>query len=335
MRHRKIVGSEQAALALDSHLKQSAALTRAAFTNYALAETLSLSDALQLWLASFASATRTKAHIADRMKSVVSTTADIPIGQVTPKTLTEWWLKRRAEISPYSLAHDTLTLKRWLGWLTEHGYVVANAAAHLDSKCPQPKAANILSYATEAQALALLLPRTRLRFLLAVDGGLRLGETNALRRNHWNRDERILTVWSTKTRNLRQVPTTRRLQSELLTQAGTLLPDALILQYGSHQIKKGSDFLKKLWPKLGLRFRFHDLRHTFATRCAAAHPNPFTISALLGHTGRSAMLVTSNAVLSATTALYVHPQLPELRKAIEAMEAANPNTQEEGNHDLL
>ena len=54
--------------------------------------------------------------------------------------------------------------------------------------------------------------------------------------------------------------------------------------------------------------RFHDLRHSFATRCIESKCDYKTVSALLGH-----------ANISTTLDLYVHPDLEQKKKVVEAV----------------
>lgn len=56
------------------------------------------------------------------------------------------------------------------------------------------------------------------------------------------------------------------------------------------------------------KIRFHDLRHTFATRCIAKGGDCKTVSCLLGH---SNVNITLNR--------YVHPELEEKRNCVELM----------------
>ena len=245
---------------------------------------------------------------------------DPPIADLTPLLLQKWSAKRSTEVSPYTLACDHLLIRRWMDSLVRNGFLPANPASGLDTRCPKPRPGVCLSHEQEAKLLASVTERIRLKLILALDTGARLGELHALRKNHFAAAENVLTIWSSKTRTLRHVPLTARARLACTQLAAGCAPDALLFTYGSRPVKKGSDFLKKLWPRVGFRFRFHDLRHTFATRLAAAWPNPFVVSALLGHASRAAMTVLHHVALSQTTTRYVHLQLDELRKAIAAME---------------
>jgi integrase len=141
----------------------------------------------------------------------------------------------------------------------------------------------------------------------------------ALRRNHVDLENQTITSWRQKTRQTRTIPLTLRLQAMLATTCQGLLPDTLLQQTGGKAVVKGTDFLKKLWPRVGFHFRFHDLRHTFATRIAAATTNPFVVAALLGHSPAH-VIYYRGAAVPRVTRRYIQPSLEELRAAVLEME---------------
>jgi integrase len=100
---------------------------------------------------------------------------------------------------------------------------------------------------------------------------------------------------------------TPRLQVALDSISNTLAPDALLFGFAGREVKKGSDALKRIRNKARVGFRFHDLRHTFATRLQAATTNPAIVRDMLGHAPRT------------STDLYLHPPLAECREAIMKM----------------
>lgn len=66
---------------------------------------------------------------------------------------------------------------------------------------------------------------------------------------------------------------------------------------------------EKIIAKLEIpKIRFHDLRHTFATRCIEVSNDYKTVSAILGH-----------ANITTTLNLYVHPNHEQKKKCIEKM----------------
>lgn len=68
-------------------------------------------------------------------------------------------------------------------------------------------------------------------------------------------------------------------------------------------------YFNKLQKELGLpKMRFHGLRHSFATRCIESKCDYKTVSVLLGHSN-----------ISTTLNLYVHPNMEQKKKCIDAM----------------
>ncbi len=315
-RHRKFVGSEQAALIVEARLKETAAQQRRIVSNFRAAADLSPTDAIAIYLAHLAVGKTTKAHIKERLERIAGRLAVAQVAQITPRLLDAWSQARRHEVAPSTLAQEHGMVKRWTRWLQENWYIPSAPAEHLDTHQPRSTIGKALTHDEEAKALAAATERIRLRILLALDAGLRRGEILALRKNHVDTQARTLKVWSTKTRTERIIPLTQRLHRALQKATATLAPDSLLTTYGPKGVRFGSDFLRKLRPRAGVSFRFHDLRHTFATRIAAVATNPHVVRVLLGHSART------------VTDLYVHPPLEELRAAILSMEKANPNAKE-------
>ena len=68
-------------------------------------------------------------------------------------------------------------------------------------------------------------------------------------------------------------------------------------------------FFHELMKKIGMPLvRYHDLRHTFATRCIESKCDYKTVSALLGHSS-----------ISITLDMYVHPDTSQKRNAVNKM----------------
>ncbi len=327
-RHRKLVGTKSAAELLELNLQQTSQLARAALRTAEKTPALDLRTAIDLWLAHSPTAPSTKQHHRERLEPLLAYLGNQSLGALTPKILEEFQAHARERLAPSTLARDAARLQQLFRWLVREHYLASSPAETLDSKYRHVPTARILSYQEEGKILQALTPRTTLRVLLALDAGLRRGEANALRKNHCDFPRRTLTIWAPKTRTTRILPLTRRLETVLRAHAAGLAPDSLLSAYGERPILKGTDFLKFLWPKVGFHFRFHDLRHTFATRLAAATSNPFVVSALLGHSLYQTVF-WHRSPLPHVTRRYVTPPLEELRAAVLEMENRNPNTPQE------
>jgi integrase len=332
-RHRKLLATEEAARILDAQLRESVRAERTQLRNLTRGGSISPLAALDLYLAELAVGRDTKAKLAHKLRAALARLNQPTLATVTADLCATYLATRAQDLSPTSLARETGDLKRFFAWLADprQSYLPANPLQEANSKEPPPPPRHVLTYEEEAKVLATLTPRVLLRVLLALDAGLARQEITALRKNHINLEERTLTSWRQKTRRERTIPLTRRLHAALREATATITPDTRLQQWGGKEVKKGTDFLKKLWPRVGFHFRFHDLRHTFATRAAEATSNPFVVAELLGHS-QSHIIFYRGAAVPQVTRRYVHPSLEELRAAIHKMEDANPNCKGEQTH---
>jgi len=306
-RHRKFVGTEQAARRMDAQLHQHSDQLRNSLKNYRSGEAVDLLTARDLYIAHAPLAEVTKAHQSERLGRLAKYLGNISISNLTPMLLDTYVAQRRLELSPSSLAHECGLIKVLCAWLARNWYIPASPAEHLVSNFPRRSSGRALSYQEESQVLACCTDRIRVKLILAIDAGLRRGECNATRANHVNQQAGTITTFSTKTRTHRTIPLTPRLQRELLGISEGLAPDSLLFSFGGREVKKGGDVLKRIRNKARVNFRFHDLRHTFATRLSTATANPAVIRDLLGHAPRT------------STDLYLHPPLAECAEAILKM----------------
>jgi integrase len=143
---------------------------------------------------------------------------------------------------------------------------------------------------------------------------MRRGELKSLRRKHVDLTHRLITVEAihTKTHHLRTIPMTHTLVELLTPLAGPL--EAFV--FGGRGFEYGFSMAVRT---LGLaRFRFHDLRHTFASRPIMAGVDPMTAKDLLGH--RSIQ----------TTMVYTHLSPEHLRTAVEKLDQGSDGSRRDG-----
>jgi integrase len=136
--------------------------------------------------------------------------------------------------------------------------------------------------------------------VLALNTGMRLGEILGLEWSNVDLNRRLIYVTNTKSGKDRVIPMNQAASSSLehVQRAGKRVFNV--------------DSIKVAWAA-ALRdakiedFRFHDLRHTAATRLADAGTDAFTIAAILGH-GTIQM-----------SARYTHATDERKRRAVERM----------------
>lgn len=330
-RHRKPVGSREAALLVESQILDARAEQRRAVRSFQQGEQLALADAREAYLAEVKATDETKAHMRDRLRLFEQHCGQSQLAQVTPLLLKTWMARRAQALSPQTLWRDVKMLRAWFRWLESKNFIFSNPAATLQFPKPTETRARAITYAEEAALLAVLEPGTALRCLLSLDAGLSLGEITALRKNHLDFATHLVNVLVTTKRHApRSVPMTARLEARLKAAVGHCAPDTFVDSRAGRPVKPHSanKFMPDARRRMGANFRFHDLRHTFATRLAAGGASVFVVSALTGHHLYRWATNREGTPILTELRQYVHPSTEELRAAVAAMEAANPNQEQ-------
>ena len=184
------------------------------------------------------------------------------------------------------------------------------------SQADENKRERILTREEELKLLAACETpqRAHLKGILicALDTGMRQGEIFSLRWRDVDLEERLLNIqaFHTKTMKKRQVAITTRLAIELERLKTSTPDDPNGLVFGILDNVKRSFTAAR--NKAGLKdLRFHDLRHTAATRLVGAHIPLSEVGRVLGHTQAN------------TTYRYVNANLETARRAAAALNVFN------------
>ena len=215
-------------------------------------------------------------------------------------------------------------LRRMLNVAQREGWILRSpfaAGDSLISMADENKRERILTRDEEVNLLvACETPqRAHLKAILicALDTGMRQGEIFSLRWRNVDLENRLVTIqaFHTKTMKERQIAITTRLAIELetlkLSTPGN--PDGLV--FGIIDNVKRSFTAAR--SKAGLNdLKFHDLRHTAATRLVGAHIPLSEVGRVLGHTRAN------------TTYRYVNASIDTAKCAAAALDAFNAETLE-------
>lgn len=169
------------------------------------------------------------------------------------------------------------------GWIHRSPFTMGKSLISIGDEKPRER---ILTREEEERMLAACTGwRAHLRPILicALDTGMRRGELFKLVWGDVDFDNKLITIraFNTKTMRQRQIGMTERLARELaVLYAKNPNPEALLFGIGS---------IKGSWNKVrriaGLTdLRFHDLRHTYATRLVSKHLPLSEVGRVLGHT---------------------------------------------------
>jgi integrase len=266
------------------------------------------------------------------LRSVVHTKAFLPplieyfgskrIKEITHTDILTYKLKRLdtpkqtgAKRSIASVNRELELLRRMLNIAYQEGWILRNPFSigkSLISKADEKKRERILTREEENRLLeACVDRRAHLKPIIvcALDTGMRQGEILSLRWRNIDFSEKLITVeaFNTKTMQTRQVAMTMRLERELwlLYQSSKGGKDSLVFGI-TDNVKRSFDGARK---DAGLPdVRFHDLRHTAATRLISKHIPISEVGRVLGHTQPS------------TTYRYVNATLETARRAALALD---------------
>lgn len=217
-----------------------------------------------------------------------------------------------------SVNRELALLRRMLNVATDEGWILRNPfklGKSLISLADERKRERILTREEELRLLeACTGRRSHLRSIIvcALDTGMRQGELLKLRWRDMDLGEGyiVIAAFNTKTMRERSVKMTIRMKLELeaLYERSSKDPEALVFGI-SDNVKHGFDGVRRA---AGLKdVRFHDLRHTAATRLVRSHMPLSEVGRILGHTQAN------------TTYRYVNADTETASRAAAALDAFN------------
>jgi integrase len=187
--------------------------------------------------------------------------------------------RRSTEVSPASVNRELTLLKTFFTDCLAQKLVIENPARFVRKLRENNVRVRALSEAEETR-LMLALPakyRTLIQFTLMT--GLRRGEVLGLRWNDVDLGTRTITIRDPKEGDTKRLPLSQaaaQLLSNLARSGERVFP------YNDRNFNRRV-FVRALRRAGVTDFRFHDLRHTFATRLAMRGVDLYTIARLMGH----------------------------------------------------
>jgi integrase len=240
--------------------------------------------------------------------------------EVTPKLINEYKTARRNEqASPCTINRElalakhafTLAVKEW-EWVEE------NPVKKVSMEKEPISRDRWLTFEEEERMLPLSPQWLSGIIIFAIETGCRRDEILSLVWKDVDLFKKVATILGKKTDERRTIPLTNR--------ALEVLKDRGRARMKVRSIKEDFVFADPQGQKINIHslrwafeevikkveiedFRFHDLRHTFASRLAQSGVDPYTIQRLMGHKTFT------------TTQRYAHHYSESLRKGITALEA--------------
>jgi integrase len=229
------------------------------------------------------------------------------------KSFAEEFRRARKTLNPAikdaTINRDLSVLRHILYWAVDEQLLPQNPLARMKMARERRTRRQVLSVPEEEMLLAAAKNHLRTMIIVALDTGMRRGEITGQRWEDIDFSRRIIAATRSKTPEgeSREIPLTDRLHRLLLENRKET---GLIVDYKGQPVR----IVKRTW-KTALKnaklrhMRFHDLRHSFATRLMEAGVLQEIRMALMGHS-------TGSKVHS----IYTHIELPAKRTAIRKLE---------------
>ncbi|MEO0124515.1 MAG: tyrosine-type recombinase/integrase [candidate division WOR-3 bacterium] len=206
------------------------------------------------------------------------------VSEISAYELERYKSLRVKEVTPASVNRELSCIKHMFNKAVQWGYLKENPL-RLVMKFKEPPGR--VRYLTEEEIDKLLdccANHLRPIVVTALNTGMRKGEILNLRWSDVDLKNRVITLKRTKNNEIRMVPINQVLYNELLK---------IEKRYGSQYVfadKNGKPYgdikngFNHALKRAGISdFRFHDLRHTFASRLVMVGVDIRTVQELMGH----------------------------------------------------
>lgn len=206
------------------------------------------------------------------------------LSEITTRDIEAYKNQRRDEVAPATVNRELSCIKHMLGKAVKWGYLSANPADGVAKFKEPPGRVRYLNEDEIERLLECCSGHIRPVVVMALNTGMRRGEILGLKWQDVDLPNRVSKVIRTKNNEMRMIPINGTLYNELAAlEPGIGNCHVFVDQDGNPLGNIRTAFCGAL-RRAGIKsFRFHDLRHTFASRLVQAHVDITTVQKLLGH----------------------------------------------------
>jgi integrase len=245
---------------------------------------------------------------------------DYLLCEITPKIINEFKIKRVSEgVKPATVNRELATMKKAFNLaVKEWEWVRENPVLKVSMEKEENQRDRWLTLEEEERLLKVCPDWLRELVIFALNTGMRLGEILSLEWKGVDLFRKTITIFKSKNKELRTIPI-NGIIFEILRNKSKVksIKTNFVFYTPSHTmyLKTSVDHaFKKALEKAGIEnFRWHDLRHTFATRLIQVGTDFYKVQRLLGHK------------TPAMTQRYAHHYPESLRDAVEILEKISHN----------
>lgn len=238
------------------------------------------------------------------LRSMTAFFGSRPLSAVTSWSVEQYKAKRRQAVGPRSVNADLSLLRRMFNLAVTWGLAEKNPLVGVKMFRENERPLRVLSYPEQEKLMSVCRQHLGDLVLFALHTGMRRGEILGLKWDAVDLERGVITVEAGKTGRIRYVPA-NAIVMEVLRRRKELEREYVFTWGGTKQSRFDKTWRAAVSAAGIAAIRFHDLRHTFATRLVLAGVDLVTVGELLGH--RSIQM----------TLRYSHPGPEHRRRAVD------------------
>ena len=241
----------------------------------------------------------------------------LTLSEITPARISEYKsLRKTAGAKPTTLARELEVLRHALNLaVREWEWLDRNPFERVKIEKTNNKVERWLTLEEEQRLLNVSLPWLREIIVFALNTGMRQDEILSLKWSQIDLFRRTVILLQTKNKEKRTVPLNQtvlellKAKSKVTHISGYVFASEVGTKIDARNLLRAFYSARE---KAGLKdFRFHDLRHTFATRLVQAGINLYVVKELLGH---------KTLAMTIMTMRYAHHYPESLRHGVEILD---------------
>jgi integrase len=188
------------------------------------------------------------------------------VSEITTKAIEEYKARRLETVKPATVNKELALLKHMFTKAIEWGYVKQNPAKPIKLLKEPPGRLRYLTPEELTRLLDACAPHLKPIVLMAVHTGMRRREILSLRWADIDLRKRTITLTKTKNNERRTIPINTLLADILRTLPRLVESSFLFCDRDGHPYDRIDNGFRRACKRMGIvDFRFHDLRHTFAS----------------------------------------------------------------------
>ena len=240
------------------------------------------------------------------------------LSAITPEMIENYKAKRSQEVSKATVNRELSCLRHMFNLAIKWGKAGFNPLGKVKFFKEGPWEMRILSREEERLLLEKAVDHLKPMIVCAVNTGMRKGEILGLTWDKVDIVNGVITVMKTKNGEMRKIPMNKVLKSLFQQLRAVGRSDYVFCHRDGSPFLKAENGFRAAVKRAGIgHCRFHDLRHTFATRLVQLGVDLVTVKEILGHKSIT------------TTMRYAHPTSKHKQWAVEMLNMMSPEEEAE------